>query len=158
MQLTVRLNVFVVLAMVVGLLGPTQRAEAGSKDPATILAQCIDEMGVAANVAADEMDAIAAEADEEIEALYFDSVPISRLFRAAAGFVSRVEKVESKAQSKLTKIANKYRARLQRVGADQSFIDDLDSALDDDSEVVGLAFFQSVTSIEGSLEDWVFPL
>jgi hypothetical protein len=158
MTLGVRFQLRPILSLVLGLLVCVHEARAGSKDPATILGECDAQIEVIKDEAVSEMDALAVEAELELEALYFDQVLPSRLFRAAAGYVAKVEKIESKARAKINKLANKCEAQLTRAGAAPSFFDDLEALVDADLTAISIGYFNSVTSILDSLDDWLFPV
>lgn len=158
MTLTARFELRLIVSFVLGLLVCVAEARAGGKDPATILAECDAQIEAIADAANDEMAALAIEAEAELEALYFDQVSPSRLFRAAAGYVAKVEKIESKARAKINKLAAKCEARLTRADASSGFFDDLDALVDTDLTAVTIGYFDSVTSILESLDDWIFPV
>ncbi len=157
MTLTARFGLRLILSLVLGLLVCVTEARAGSKDPATILGECDAQIEAIKADAVSEMAALAVEAELELEALYFDQVSPSRLFRAAAGYVAKVEKIESKARAKISKLAAKCEARLTRAEASSGFFDDLEALVDTDLTAVSVGYFNSVTSILGSLDDWIFP-
>lgn len=158
MTLTARFELRLILSLVLGLLVCVTEARAGGKDPATILGECDAQIEAIADAANDEMAALAIEAEAELEALYFDQASPSRLFRAAASYVAKVEKIESKARAKINKLASKCEARLTRAEASSGFFDDLDALVDADLTAVSLGYFDSVTSILASLDDWIFPV
>lgn len=157
MRLTLRFGVLSMIVMMFGLLAATPTAVAGGKDPAEILGECDVAIEAIADAAADELAALAIEADAELEALFFDQASPSRLIRAAAGYVAKAEKIESKARGKINKLATKCEARLTRANASSGFFDDLEALVDTDLSAVGLGYFNSVTSILASLDDWIFP-